>query len=578
MKSLRVIRQFDQFSKKPSGQERSSNDLVESPSALSADMDPTSTNSLAKFPEENPYPVLRVSKAGVLLYANKASRELLEAMNGGVGESLPLDWCAVINNSFHANRANEVELEYRHRVIAFIITPVINEGYVNIYGRDVTEQRDLSESVKGKTEALAESNQKLLRQEKVMHSMMEDLHDSLQQLESQGRSLRAANKKLENSGVLKDEFVAKVSHELRTPLTSIKEGLSLIRDNALGDTTDDQQDFLKTMEEDVERLAELINNMLDIAKIEAGRMRLERKHLKAKDLVSTTIKRYRTLIAKRTITEVVEGSAAIYGDFNRLLQVMCNLLSNAIKYTPAEGSIIFRVNQLDDHVSIEIKDSGPGISEEDLPKLFQKFSQVGSKEAGSLRGTGLGLAVSKELVELHGGCIQVASKVGKGTTFSVIIPTYSDDLALKENFNEMMEYVKQDDENIIGMIAVNKTDQGITEKPNKIESNGLQASQDLAKRISGILHRGDLVLPLESGGVAILAVAQPDGFKAIIKRIEGELSEEFTLKFGTALLHRDGETIEDLSRKAFNDVKAGRRYITETQSDQISEKDNNDNI
>ena len=234
-------------------------------------------------------------------------------------------------------------------------------------------------------------------------------------------ALKDANKRLTELVQLKDEFVASVSHELRTPLTAVKEGIALILNRAVGPLNDEQEDFLKTISENSERLAELINNLLDISKIEAGKFQLSRRRVALRPLIEKLLTTYRTLLGSRTVQANFEDVPEVFADPPRIEQVLGNLLSNSIKFTKPDGRIGITVQKQYGGVAVSIEDDGVGIAPEDLPKLFKKFSQVGEKH---FQGTGLGLALAKQLVEMHQGSIFVASKAGKGSKFTFTLPVY----------------------------------------------------------------------------------------------------------------------------------------------------------
>lgn len=382
--------------------------------------------------------------------------------------------------------------------------------------------RQLERDRQEKSEALLHSNRELTEQQEMMHRLLEDL--------------QASNTKLQELGLLKDEFVAKVSHELRTPLTSIKEGLSLFLDNALGRTTPEQQDFLKTMDADIDRLAELINNMLDIAKIEAGRMQLIRARVAVPEFVASVVRSCQPIIGRRTVNIECAPVSPVFVDRNRMLQVLTNLCSNAIKATAEDGSISFRVSQQGSLVLIAVEDNGAGIAAEDLPKLFEKFSQVGMPTTRQF-GTGLGLTVCKELTELHGGRIKVSSQVGRGTTFTVLLPAYSDPLALTESFREIRSSTPLLEGQVVGMMAI-YAEALLT--PGDVSRERRQQLDRIAEDVRRNVHRGDIVLTLEPSWIVVLAVVEPPGLKTIMTRLQSKLRVSEHLRFGVAVYPTDG--------------------------------------
>jgi len=363
--------------------------------------------------------------------------------------------------------------------------------------------------------------------------------------------IRTSNKRLRELATLKDEFVAKASHELRTPLTSIKEGLSLLLDNALGDTTEEQRDFLRTMDGDIDRLTELINNMLDISKIETGRMRLQRQRLDVRQLIEGVLRSYQHVFSQRRILVECGELPPIFADQHRMIQVLSNLLSNAVKFTAEGGTIIVQARrQGTSQIALSVKDNGPGIAPQDLPKLFQKFSQVGIPVAGRPRGTGLGLVVCKELAELHKGRIEVASVVGEGTTFTAVLPVYSEAFALSESFAELMEATQTDEGKSVAVVAIDTAG-----SPHDGAPNGAPQTRPecVMAEVRKHLHRGDAVIAIEPRWVAVLAATTPDGPAAIVKRLQMVLSAH-RLQFGAAMYPAHGADAQALFQHAMNTI------------------------
>ncbi len=410
-------------------------------------------------------------------------------------------------------------------------------GYV-LLGADVTGRRLTEREREEQLAALERGQGELAQREWVMHSLLEDLQSAKDLIEGQAATLRSSNAKLRELAAVKDEFVAKVSHELRTPLTSIKEGLSLILDGALGQTTSDQQEFLGTMDAEVDRLTDLINNMLDISKIEASRMRLARARLDVGELIASLLRSCQPLLGRRAVRTECEEVALVFADRHRMAQVLTNLLSNAIKFTDEQrGSITFRLGRQDGMAAISVEDNGPGIASEDVPKLFQKFSQVGAQPKGQPRGTGLGLVVCKELVELHGGRIETRSAVGQGTAFTVLLPAYSDHLALSESFRELTQQEALDEPQPIGVIAIQAVD--LLDGQETPEGRRRELER-LASDVSTHLHRGDAVLAVDPSWIVVLALTDAAGIEAIVRRLQGRVPQGERLQVGAAVCPLDG--------------------------------------
>jgi signal transduction histidine kinase len=233
---------------------------------------------------------------------------------------------------------------------------------------------------------------------------------------------------------LKDDFISTVSHELRTPLTSMREAISVLRDGVLGDVNEEQHDFLSLCLRNTDLLRRIVSDLLDISKIEAGRVKLKKSRIPLSEILRTAVDSFMPLAKSKRIDLKFGMSGVdvdVYVDRDRIVQVVNNLIGNAMKFTE-NGWVDVHMQQKGDQIECAVKDTGRGIDEEDLPHVFEKFQQFGSVVDPENRGTGLGLAISKEIVELHGGTIRVESKLNQGSTFTFTLPPYNQDLEVLE--------------------------------------------------------------------------------------------------------------------------------------------------
>jgi len=224
---------------------------------------------------------------------------------------------------------------------------------------------------------------------------------------------------------MKSEFVSMVSHELRTPLTSIKGYVDLIQTGEVGELTDVQREFLDIVKTNTDRLVELINELLDISRIEAGRIELRRKALDLPGLIHQVADTmHPQLRAKRQALtlELAPDLPPVSGDNDRVIQILTNLVSNAHKYSPVEGALTIAAHRVGAYVRVDVSDTGIGLSPEDQARLFSKFFRAQNRATQETPGTGLGLAITRSLIEMHGGQIWVDSAPGKGSTFSFTLP------------------------------------------------------------------------------------------------------------------------------------------------------------
>jgi len=223
---------------------------------------------------------------------------------------------------------------------------------------------------------------------------------------------------------MKSEFIATVSHELRTPLQSIMGFTKLmVQDKALDPIT--QTRFLNTIDKESERLAELIDDLLDVSRLESGKFVLQRQRLSLRDTIRSAIYGLSNLAKEKAILivdNVPEGLPEIEADEARIKEVMFNLVSNAIKFSTEGGKITVNAQATPNEILVQIIDQGIGIPAEALPHLFQKFYQINGSATRTRGGLGIGLYITKQIVEAHGGKIRVESKLDEGSTFSFTLP------------------------------------------------------------------------------------------------------------------------------------------------------------
>jgi signal transduction histidine kinase len=224
---------------------------------------------------------------------------------------------------------------------------------------------------------------------------------------------------------LKSGFISQVSHELRTPLTSIKGYIDNLRDGIAGALEEKQQNYLDRMSKNADHLVCLINDLLDVSRIESGKMALNVTVLSLRDLVAEVINNLRPIAAKKQLEIIVkkfEVESRIRGDYAKLEQVITNLLDNAVKFTPPGGRITITLEHDGQFLKTSIQDTGIGIPPEKRSKIFERFCRIEQESPSKVNGTGLGLHIAKNLIEMHGGQISVTSDVGKGSKFSFTLP------------------------------------------------------------------------------------------------------------------------------------------------------------
>lgn len=279
---------------------------------------------------------------------------------------------------------------------------------------------------------LANSFNHMIQQLKASREKIESWNQELElkvaertrELEEKHHELEKAYEELKTLDKAKDDFLSLVSHELRTPLSSIFLYSEMLLDD-IADTEEDHTEFLSTIVENCKKLTRLINDVLDLSKIEAGRMPFNLEELNMKMLVVETLSSIRPTLESKGLDfecNEVDDNIYLWGDRDKIIQVLTNVTSNAIKFTPSGGTISVSLKNYNESMGIiAVKDTGKGIKKEDIPKVFDRFSQLESIDYHS-EGTGLGMTISKSIIERFEGNIWIESNPGKGTTVFFTLP------------------------------------------------------------------------------------------------------------------------------------------------------------
>jgi PAS domain S-box-containing protein len=282
------------------------------------------------------------------------------------------------------------------------LSPVHSEGgmRVSVIVRDVTDRKLTEQKIRAMHEEFTR-----------------ELSATNQQLELRNREVERANR-------LKSEFLASMSHELRTPLHTIIGFSELLKEELEGPLNEKQRRFMDHIHQDSRHLLELINGILDLSKIEAGRLDLHPEQFDVAEALQESLPSARALGAQKSIVieSLAPGGIVVRADRTRFKEILYNLLSNAVKFTPNGGRIWIQAKESGGFAAISVTDTGLGIAAEEHESIFQEFYQVGATTRGVREGTGLGLAITKRLVEQHGGRIEVESEPGRGSRFTLTLP------------------------------------------------------------------------------------------------------------------------------------------------------------
>ena len=244
------------------------------------------------------------------------------------------------------------------------------------------------------------------------------------ELTIKNEQLAARNREVEQANRQKNEFLASMSHELRTPLHTIIGFAELLSEQLEGPLGEKQQRFVGHILQDARHLLELINEVLDISKIESGKLELRREWFDFSQCVEEVLAGIRHQAATKNVTLENKNhfQSSLYADRLRVKEILYNLLNNAVKFTPEGGRVWVEASSEGDTLHVSVCDTGIGIPEKEHPSIFEKFYQVGDTRGGVREGTGLGLPITKHLVELHGGSISVESRPGEGSSFRLTFP------------------------------------------------------------------------------------------------------------------------------------------------------------
>lgn len=270
---------------------------------------------------------------------------------------------------------------------------------------------------------IKDENGKIIGASKIIRDISERKQTELKLQQALERAQKA-QVEAEEASRLKDEFLATVSHELRTPLTSVMGWARMLKNGALDEKN--SKKALETIDRNVTMQAQLIEDLLDISRIVSGKMHFDFQPVKVWEVVSAGVDAIKPIAEAKNIhiqMIIDSNTGSVYGDFERLQQVIWNLLSNAVKFTPEGGQIDVKLKKIGSNVEITVSDTGQGIKQEFLPQIFGRFTQADSSTTRGQGGMGLGLAIVKSIVEFHGGSVSVVSEgEGKGATFTVSLP------------------------------------------------------------------------------------------------------------------------------------------------------------
>ena len=430
---------------------------------------------LASFAEQNPHPIIEADAGGAVTYLNPAARAQFPDLETRTPRHPLLDGLEAVfpDGPAAAQRSIAREVTLGSTVYEQHLSWIPDTGLIRSYIIDITERKQVDH--------------------------------------------------------LKDEFLSIVSHELRTPLATIKEFLAIISDQLAGPVTAVQQEYLGIIQGNLERFARIINDVLDMAKIEAGHLVVRKARIEIKALLHQVVQSMRPLADRKRIElvlDVPEGLPALFADADKVIQALVNLIDNAIKFINGPGQVTLSAADRPDDIRFSVTDTGVGISADDLPTLFEKFRQVRSVPVeGGPKGTGLGLAITKRLIELHGGRVWAISQLGRGSTFSFTLPKHAIEEVLEECLRANLELDKGEPGGHFSLVLLAIDRYGALKARHGLEA--MQHALDtLEAVIREIMYRpGDLVIRWKEDKIIVGLEGDQATARLLARRITQRLEQ-----------------------------------------------------
>lgn len=330
-------------------------------------------------------------------------------------------------SSLDISEVNRKKVSKLIKVDYFIIAPVITQDGIEgmFFVGNSTASSALTEGDEEMISILATQLGQAIENARLFEQVFSSHQDLEAKIKQRTKELADALEEVKKISKMKSDFVSAVSHELRTPLTSIKGYASILMTGKMGDIPQAVKERLEKINKHSDSLVELINSLLDISRIESGKVQMKFESENIKDIIETVADLLTPQLKAKQIQlkyELPGDIPDVFIDHSQIERVFINLVSNAAKFTPEKGQILVRIKDINEHIQVDVEDSGIGISKEDLAKIFDEFYRADNVINQSLKGSGLGLTLVKYIIEAHKGKIWAASKPNKGSCFSFTLP------------------------------------------------------------------------------------------------------------------------------------------------------------
>jgi len=386
-----------------------------------------------------------------------------------------------------------------------------------------------------------------------------DMDDQKKEIDDLKQALLKARQDIDKLSRVKTEFISIISHELRTPLTSIKESIALVIDGVTGPLNEEQRKFLNISRNNVDRLARLISDILDFSKLESGGLATHKKKVDVNEVVRMVCDAVKAGVQEKGLTlemDLLKDAEPTWLDPDRIGQVIKSLISNAVKFNKPGGRIKISTSKSDmsdkEQIKITVEDTGIGIAKEEAGRLFKKFSPLDTSMTRKHGGAGLGLAISKGMIELHGGEMWVESEKDVGSKFMFTLPIYREDQEFDFLVEESIDRARYNQASLSLIVFEIK--------------NERERSEDIFLKVENVIRmtvRGpeDKVIRYGEGHLLVLmAGTDRPGAMAIIKRLKSGMKVT-ALNFGVAVYPDDGLDGGALMKKAVSDLGTGSNSI-----------------